>query len=118
MPKPFYKHRLLLDEDVFPRSAFPKLNELFDVKHIVHDLNLAGTLDEPLYKIATVQRRIVITFNGKDFRNLVLKQSDPGVIDVPASWKASHIDTKLTALLRRHGQTYFSGHFRTLATEA
>ena len=117
MSKRFHKHKILLDEDVYPRSAFPHLNELFDVKHIVHDLNRPGTLDRPLYRLATAQGRIVVTFNGKDFRELVLHPDDPGVIDVPAGWSAPRIETKLVSLLMHHGASYFAGHYRTLATE-
>lgn len=61
--------------------------------------------------------RIIITFDGRDFRPLVdTALKGPGVIDVPMGWTAAHIDTKLMALLTHHGPKYFAGHYRTLAT--
>lgn len=42
MPKGFYKHRLLLDENMPHRSEFPILNSKFDVKHIEDDLGKGG----------------------------------------------------------------------------
>ena len=41
----FYKHKLLLDENMPPRLEFPRLNGLFDVKHIRDDLGSGGLLD-------------------------------------------------------------------------
>jgi hypothetical protein len=47
MPKPFYKHKLLLDEHLSHRRAYPTLNEHFDVKHIKDDLRHGGMVDSP-----------------------------------------------------------------------
>lgn len=116
MPKPFIKHKLLLDENVYPRQAYPKLNHDFDVKHVAYDLHNAGIGDPEVYNLATALGRIVITANGRHFRPLV-GQDKVGVIDVPADWPPIKVDTKLVALLKRHGASYFSGQYRTLATE-
>ena len=119
MPKRFYKHKLLLDENMPSRPALPRLNQHFDVKHIRNDIH-HGQIDDPdVYQLAATQGRIVVTFNGTDFRPLVgrLDGYEPGVIDIPAGWSAARIDTKLTALLMRHGSTYFASQYRTLATE-
>lgn len=110
MPKAFYKHKLLLDEHMPGRSAFPKLNELFDVKHIAFDLNRAGAKDPAVYKIATIAERILITRNEADFRPLI-KPDDRGVIGMPPHLRNDQIDTKLTALLKRHGPNYFTGKY-------
>jgi Domain of unknown function (DUF5615) len=68
MPKRFHKHKLLLDENMPPRAGFPRLNQHFDVKHVRDDLN-HGALDDPeVYQLAVIQGRIVVTFNGDDFR--------------------------------------------------
>lgn len=118
MPKRFHKHKLLLDENMPPRSEFPRLNHHFDVKHIRDDLRHGEIGDPDVYQLATAQGRIVVTFNGRDFRSLVgTLPHDPGVIDAPASWRNAQLDTKLTALLMGHGPKYFAGHYRTLATE-
>jgi predicted nuclease of predicted toxin-antitoxin system len=119
MPKRFFKHKILLDENMPSRLLLERLNQHFDVKHIRDDIR-HGQIDDPdVYQLAVSQGRIVVTFNGSDFRPLVgtLDGHEPGVIDVPAGWAAASIDTKLTALLMRHGPKYFAGHYRTLATE-
>ena len=117
MPKRFYKHKLLLDENMPSRLALPRLNEHFDVKHVRDDLHHGGTVDPDVYQLATAQKRTVVTFNGSDFKPLVdTLPHDPGVIDLPTGWTAAQIDTKLTSLLMRHGPKYFAGQYRNLAS--
>jgi hypothetical protein len=36
---------------------------------------------------------------------------------MPENWSADRIDSKLTALLMRHGPNYFRGSYRALAVE-
>ena len=115
MPKRFYKHKTLLDEQVSPRQYFPRLNERFDVKHIKHDLNLASLPDPQVYELAASQGRIILTKNVKDFRPL-LGEDHPGIIGIPETWSNHRIDSKLTALLMRHGPNYFRGRYIPLAT--
>ena len=55
MPKPFYKHKMLIDEQLYHRRLFPLLNARFDVKHIRDDLNLAGLPDPQVYELAVKQ---------------------------------------------------------------
>jgi hypothetical protein len=116
MTQRFYKHKLLLDEQVSPRQYFPRLNEHFDVKHIKHDLNLGGIPDPQVYSSASFQGRIILTKNTKDFRPL-LKDDSPGIIGLPETWALSRVDTKLTSLLIKHGPNYFRGRYRSLAAE-
>jgi predicted nuclease of predicted toxin-antitoxin system len=116
MPKAFHKHKLLLDEHMPDRDAFPKLNELFDVKHLVFDLNRPGTKDPLVYKLATTAERILITRNEPDFRPFI-QPGDPGVIGMPAHLRNDQIDTKLTALLKKHGPNYFAGKYLALGAE-
>jgi predicted nuclease of predicted toxin-antitoxin system len=116
MPKRFYKHKTLLDEQVSPRQYFPRLNARFDVKHIKHDLHLASLPDPEVYELASSQGRIILTKNVKDFR-VLLREDSPGIIGIPETWSNSRIDTKLAALLMKHGSTYFRGRYRPLAAE-
>jgi hypothetical protein len=116
MPKRFYKHKTLLDEQVSPRQYFPDLNERFDVKHIKHDLNLGSLPDPQVYELAVSQDRIILTKNVKDFRPL-LREDSPGIIGIPETWSNRRVDTKLTALLMRHGPNYFRGRYHSLAAE-
>jgi predicted nuclease of predicted toxin-antitoxin system len=116
MPKPFYKHKTLLDEHLPPRQILARLNAHFDVKHINHDLHLAGLPDPEVYALASSQNRIILTINVKDFRPL-LREDSPGVIGISENWAAQRIDSKLTALLMKHGPNYFRGRYRSLAAE-
>jgi Domain of unknown function (DUF5615) len=116
MPKRFYKHKTLLDEQVSPRQYFPRLNERFDVKHIKHDLNLASLPDPQVYELASSHGRIILTKNIKDFRPL-LRDDSPGITGIPETWSNHRIDSKLSALLMRHGPSYFRGRYRPLAAE-
>jgi uncharacterized protein DUF5615 len=63
-----------------PRQRFPRLNSRFDVKHIRDDLNQAGLKDPPVYALASELNRLIITFNGDDFKNMVDQNSETGVI--------------------------------------
>jgi predicted nuclease of predicted toxin-antitoxin system len=75
MPKPFYKHKTLLDEQLLHRRQYPLLNAHFDVKHIRDDLHLAGLPDPQVYELAVKQGRIILTTNVKDFRPLLRADS-------------------------------------------
>jgi hypothetical protein len=104
MPKAFYKHKILLDEHLFHRRAYPALNEHFDVKHIKEDLNLGGMDDPLIYELAVKQGRIILTTNVRHFRPL-LREDSPGIIGIPEAWSANRLDTALTALFIATGQT-------------
>src|ERR1051326_5523897 len=109
MPKAFYKHKLLFDENMPPRRQYPRLNEHFDVKHVSHDYNRDGATDEEVYKLAWREERIIITINRDDFAKLVGTKDDCGIITIPDGPAAARTDTKLTALLMQHGPNYFRG---------
>ena len=117
MTKRFYKHKQLFDENMPPRSAFRRLNEHFDVKHIDHDLRRGGTSDPAVYDLAVSQGRIVVTFNVKHFTRHAGTRPDAGIIGIPPHWQPSQIDTKLTALLMKHNPAYFKGQVRKLGAE-
>jgi hypothetical protein len=101
MPKGFYKHKLLLDENMPRRVDFPNLNSKFDVKHLADNLRQGGLADQDVYQLAVDQKRILVTYNSKHFRKLAGSKADAGIIGVSASLPASQVDTKLTALLTR-----------------
>jgi hypothetical protein len=116
MPKAFYKHKVLLDEHLPPRQLLSRLNAHFDAKHIKHDLHHGGMDDGLIHELAVAQGRIILTINVKDFRPL-LREDSPGIIGIPETWSAPRIDTKLTALLMRHGTNHFRGRYRSLAAK-
>src|SRR5437764_12349769 len=95
----FYKHKLLLDEGFPPRMYFPRLNERFDVKHIKQDFRKIGLPDTEVYAFARESKRLIVTYNAKDFRRLAQNSKETGVIGVPALMLYYHIDNKLTSIL-------------------
>ena len=97
MPHRFYKHKLLLDEGFPPRSYFPILNQRFDIKHIKDDLRKIGLPDEEVYSLAVQLKRLIVTYNAKDFRRLAHNSKETGVIGVPALMPYYQIDNKLTS---------------------
>ena len=117
MPKGFYKHKLLFDENMPPRTQYPRLNKHFDVKHVSHDYNKGGIPDEEVYKLAYEQRRIIITINRNDFAELAGNKDDCGTIAVQDGPAAARTDTKLTALLMRYSPNYFRGRLIPLGEE-
>lgn len=117
MPKRFHKHKLILDENMPQRQSLPLLNEHFDVKHIKEDLKQGGVSDIAIYDIAATQGRIILTRNVKHFGPLAGTKADEGIIGIPPLWEPKQIDTKLTALLKKHSPSYFKGKLRHLSTE-
>jgi hypothetical protein len=117
MPRKFYKFKLLLDENMPPRQRFPRLNSRFDVKHIRDDLHQLGLKDPPVYALAGKLNRLIITFNGDDFINMVNQSTETGVINVSANLRYDQIDTKLTALLTKSSPHAFYGRFTNLTGE-
>jgi hypothetical protein len=101
-----------------PSQRFPRLSEHFDVKHIEHDLHEGRTSDPKVYIIAVRQKRIVVTQDGKHpCAQIETKNDATGCIAIPPNWTAERIDTKLTAVLMRHGPEHFAGQYRALATD-
>lgn len=45
MPPKFYKHKLLLDEGLYPRKSLKRINNRYNIKHIKHDLCKGGIKD-------------------------------------------------------------------------
>lgn len=113
----FYKHKLLLDENMPPRLEFPRLNGLFDVKHIRDDLGSAGLPDPEVYALAVKLQRLIVTFNARDFKALATRSLDTGIVGVSANLPSHQIDTKLTALLVRSSAKALYGKFTAITGE-
>ena len=114
MPKKFYKHKLLFDENVPPRLYFPNLNQYFDVKHIRDDLKKGKAIDKNVYDIAVSLGRIIITSNIKDFRPLAGSKKDAGIIGIPDHLLAHQLDTKLTAFFKKTNPKILAGKYVSL----
>lgn len=76
---------ILLDENFPPRTALKISNNRFNLKHLKHDLGKGGIKDPEVFKLAEKLKRIIITFNDKDFKDLVLTSTNTGVIGVSSS---------------------------------
>lgn len=113
----FYKHKLLFDENLPPRLEFPRVNGLFDVKHVSSDLKSAGLPDLNVYALAVKLQRLIVTFNAKDFKALATRSHGTGIIGVSANLSAHQIDTKLTALLIRSSAKALLGKLTTITGE-
>lgn len=99
------------------RLEFPRLNGLFDVKHVRDDLGSAGLPDPQVYDLAVKQRRLIITFNARDFRALATRSQQTGIIGVSTNLPSHQIDTKLTALLVRSSANALNGKLTTITRE-
>ena len=118
MLKRFYKHKILLDENMPTRQDFPRLNELFDVKHIRDDLHKNGLDDPQVYGLAVQLKRLIVTYKIKHFRKLAPQSFDSGVIGVSANLTFQQMDTKLTALLIRSNENALQGKYTPLSEAA
>lgn len=76
------KYNILLDENFPPRASLKRLNNRFNLKHLAHDLNKGGLKDPEVYKLAEKLKRIIVTFNDKDFKDLASKSINTGIIGV------------------------------------
>ncbi len=99
------------------RRAFASLNHLFDVKHIALDLKESGIRDEVVYQEAVKMQRLIVTFNGDDFKPFVAKSIEAGIIAVSDNLSTSQIDSKLVALLVRSTPNTLYGKFTPLTGE-
>ena len=114
MARTFYKHTLLLDEGFPPRLYFPRVNERFDVKHIKDDFRKIGLPDTEVYAYAIQEKRLIVTYNAKDFRRLAQNSQETGVIGVPALMPYHQIDNKLTSLLTNSSPNALLGKYTAL----
>ena len=117
MTKRFFKHKLLLDENVPVRSYFPNVNSKFSVKHLKADLHLAGLPDMKVYQLSRKTGQIVITYNTKDFIPLVKNDPKGGVIGIPPNLPPEQVDKKLTALLNKSTKKSLFGKLTALSDE-
>ncbi len=103
------KYKLLLDEGLSLAKSFPKLNNIYNLKHIVHDLRKSGIKDKLLYDLATKEGRILIVFNVKDFKHLI-KRGGTSVIALSENLSNKEADLKITKLLRDIKSYQARGH--------
>lgn len=99
MRKRFYKHKLLLDENLPLREYFPSLNSKFNIRHIAADYHQSGLPDPEVYKLALNEKRILVTYNIKDFKKLITQDRSIGIIGISPNMPHEQLDKKLTSFL-------------------
>src|SRR3989344_6894346 len=109
MPPRFHRHKLLLDEGLYPRKSLSRVNSRHDVKHIKHDFHQGGIKDEEIYKIAIKQKRIIVTYNTRDFKRMAENSNSSGIIGVTPGLTPDQLDTKLNSILGRNSTKTFYG---------
>lgn len=117
MKRKLHKFKLLLDENFPLRQRFLLLNSRYNVKHIKGDYKQAGLSDEAVYECAKEEKRLIVTFNDKDFREIAARSSDTGVIGVSTNLTPDQIDKKLTSFLRKSIPKDLFGRFTYISGE-
>lgn len=117
MSRKYHKYKFLLDENFLERSRLLLLNSRYNIKHIKSDFKLIGLTDPEVHTFAAKEKRVIITFNDKDFANLASKNPKSGVIGVSTNMTADHIDKKLASLLRKTKPNEIYGKFIYISEE-
>lgn len=118
MPKIFYRHKLILDENLPTRENFPLLNNRFDLKHIADDYKQGGLPDFKVYKLAQKEERLLVTYNIKDFKELAAISITTGIIGVSPNLTLDQIDKKLTSLFTKATKKELLGKFTYISGES
>ena len=107
------RHKLLLDEGLPRKEAYPQANNFHNLKHIVHDIGRGGAKDKDVYVIANKEKRLVVVFNTKDFRPLISPES-VSVISLSTNLTDKRVDLKLCKMLRSLKPSETKGHLITI----
>ena len=99
------------------RTKFPRLNSRYDLKHIRDDFHITRMLDPQVYAFAQREHRLILTFNGDDFKDLARKSKTTGILFISDNLTDERIDTKLTALLSKSTPNTLYGKFITITGE-
>lgn len=113
----FHKYRLLLDEGFPLKTFFPRLNSTHLIAHITKDQKKSGLTDPEVFEEARKQKRILITFNYKDFKEMAGKSKETGVIGISSNLSLEQIDKKLNALLAKSKPGKLYGKFIYISGE-
>ena len=73
-----------------------------------------GISDKEVYSIAANNKRIVVTYNIGDFKNLARKSSNSGVIGISQGIPPDQLDKKLNALLSKNSPKSLYGKYTSL----
>ncbi len=96
------KPKLLLDECLPLRSAFPQLNAYFTVRHVSDIRALRGGVsDDDVYKYACAHSLIVVTINKRHFKDLPEHSKGMSVIGVSENSSWEKLDKKLLSYIKK-----------------
>ncbi len=112
-----HKHKILLDENFYVRSYLPRLNKKFTVRHVVQDYKYTGWSDWEVFRFASKNRMILVTFNVKDFVGFIDLSNTTGVVGVSANLNDDDIDKKLTALFTKRTKKSLFGKLTVVSGE-
>lgn len=115
MPPKFYKHKLLLDEGIYPKKSLRRINNRYNIKHISHDLHKGGITDKEVYKIAYQQKRIIVTYNIDDFKKLARQSKETGIIGITQGITPDQLDARLNSLLSKSTEKSLYGRYTPLS---
>lgn len=106
----------MLDAAFARGESFPRLNKKANLAHIVFDYGLSPQCsDEEIYQKATLENRLVLTINFKDFRKLV-KNNKSGVVAIPSELSNENIDSLLSEFVSgKNPQDYYGKAAKVLS---
>ncbi len=92
------KYKILLDEALSQPTKYKQLNSHYAVVH-VGNTKYQGAKDPIVYRFATIEKRIFITYNLKDFKRLG-KSNTPTILAISPNLTTKETDLKLFKTLR------------------
>lgn len=101
-----------------PRNKFSRTNERFDIKHLVSDFNKSGLKDLEVHKLGCTEKRLIVTFNVRDFKPFATKSVESGIIAISPNLSNDTIDTKLLSLLQRSRKKQLYGKINYITGES
>ncbi len=107
------RHKLLLDEGLPRREAYPQANNYHGLKHIVHDVGEGGAKDKIVYALANKEKRLMVVFNTKDFSPLISPES-VSVISLSTNLTDEQVDLKLCRALKHLKPSESKGYLITI----
>ena len=110
------RHKLLLDEGLYPKESFPNLNNLHVLKHVNHDLKKGSTKDSNIYKLAVQNNFLVVVYNIKDFKPFIAPNK-PSAISISTNVPIEQIDKKVCKVLKKLKPSQTKGHLISITNE-
>jgi len=111
------RHRLLLDEGLPRKEAYPQANNYHSLKHVAHEIGKGGAKDSTIYAIANKEKRLLVVFNTKHFRPLISSES-VSVISLSTNLTDKQVDLRLCKVLKHLKPSESKGHLITITNNS